>query len=474
MNFISKIALIMAVMLAAYNISAAQPMQLTLDKAIDTALENNRDTKVAQMEVNKARAAVDEAFGYALPSVDLSANFMHYIKKPVFFFPDFEAMLGNATYQILFEEGVLPQDPSKFRPVEMTEQSFVLANQYEAKAEVSQVLFSSAVFRGIGASKIYADLSNEQLKSKINSTVAEVKKAFYGVILTKELYEITKASFENAQENLANVKAMHKQGLVSEFDALQAEVQVENIRPMLEQMENTHKTTKDGLKILLGIEQSREIEIEGELEYDPAAVENREAAMNRAMENNYDVRSLEIKSQVDEAFIELDRAEWWPNIAAFGSYSLAGQADDLEFKNYNQAMVGLNFSINIFKGGRTSNKVQQSTIAWKQTQQQLDQLKDFIQSRVRAQLLEISRVEKNLAAQKRNVNLAERAYEIARTRYREGTATQLEVQNADVALRKARTNYLQSVYDYKSAKIELDKLLGKVDKKYFREFEFNH
>ncbi|MFP4528158.1 MAG: TolC family protein [Candidatus Kapaibacterium sp.] len=473
-KFIKKFVLA-AVAAIALSVSAiAQPIELTLDKAIDMALENNRDTKVAQMEVTKARAAVDEAFGFALPTVDLTGSFMHYIKKPVVFFPDFEAMLGNATYSILFEEGVLPRDPSKFRPVNYTEQSFVLANSYEATAQVSQVLFNSAVFRGIGASQIYAELSNEQLKSNIVKTISNVRNAFYGVLLTKQLYEITKASYENAQDNLKNVRALNEQGLVSEFDALQAEVQVENIRPALEQMENTHKTAKDGLKILLGINQDSEIDLVGKLEYEELEAPSLEAAVNRAMEYNYEIRSLDKKAQVDEAFIDLDRAEWWPSMAAFGSYSFAGQSDDLNFNNYNQAVVGLNFSINLFKGGRTSNKVQQSTIAWKQTQQQLDQLKDFITSQVRAQLLEIARVEENLSAQQRNVKLAERAYDIAKTRYREGTATQLEVQNADMALRQARTNYLQSVYDYKSAHIQLDKLLGNADSKYFRKFKFNN
>ena len=84
-------------------------------------------------------------------------------------------------------------------------------------------------------------------------------------MLTKEVYQITKASFENARENYKNVNALYNQGLVSEFDNLQAEVQVENIRPTLLDMENRLKDAVDGLKILLGLNPENEISVEGEI-----------------------------------------------------------------------------------------------------------------------------------------------------------------------------------------------------------------
>ena len=118
---------------------------LTLNESIETALSNNRDIKIAKLDVEKAEEAVDEAFGYALPSFDLSANFSHFLSKPKMAFPDFEALLTNATYNILFNEGVLPQDNSKFLPMESKLQSFSQTNNFEASAQVTQILFNSAV-----------------------------------------------------------------------------------------------------------------------------------------------------------------------------------------------------------------------------------------------------------------------------------------------------------------------------------------
>lgn len=453
------------------NLAYSQTQIFTLDDAVKTALKNNSDVKIAEMNVQKAGAAVHEAFGYALPSLDLSAGFNHFLKKPQTPFPDFAALLGNATYAILFDEHVLPRDNNKFKPVGYSLQSFALANNYETSLQLTQVLFSSAVFRGIGASQIYLNLSKEQLKNTISSTVLSVQKAFYGVLVTKQVYEITKASFENAQENYKNVNALYGQGLVSEFDDLQAQVQVENIRPTLLEMENRLKDAKDGLKILLGINPENEIDVDGSITYQPTTIPEVQDMIAEVLKSNLNLGTLQLKAQVDDAFIDLDRAEYWPNLAAFGNYSYAGSSDKWNFQNYSSMTVGLNFSINLWKGQQSSHRVEQSTITYRQTEEQVVQLKEYLTAQVKSKINELERVKAVVESQDKNVSLAERAYEIATIRYKEGTSSQLEIQNADIALRQARLNRLQTVYSYLITQFELDQLLGKVQPEYYSLFE---
>lgn len=444
----------------------SQTEAFTLGSAIRTALHNNREVIIAKMNVEKSEAAVREAFGYALPSVDVSGQFYHFLKKPKMAFPDFEALLGNATYEILFDEGVLQRDNSKFKPVISILQSFSQSNNFETKLTLTQTLFNTAVFRGIGASQIYLDLSKEELNRITASTILSVKKAFYGVLLTKKLLEITEASFSNAQENLSNVKAYHQQGFVSEYDMLQSEVRVENIRPMVIQMRNNLDNAKNGLKLVLGIDQNTAIDVSGELKYEKEIFPDEITAAAMAMENNYGIKALYLKRQVDEEFIALDRSEYWPALYAFGNYSYAGSGEEWKFQTYSSAIVGLSLSMNLFSGTRTKNKVEQSTIGLLQTEQQINQTKDKIAAGVKMKLHDLNRVESTIEAQERNVNLAKRAYEIANVRYREGTGSQLEIQNADVALQQARTNLLQSIYDYVIAKSELEELLGSIENEY--------
>ncbi|MBS4034020.1 MAG: TolC family protein [Ignavibacterium sp.] len=446
--------------------ASAQSRVLTLDDAIHLALENNTDIKISLMNTERSRAAVREAFGYALPSLDLSANFAHFLKKPKMPFPDFEALLTNATYSILFDEGVLPRDDNKFKPMQTQLQSFAQTNNYEASLTLTQILFSSTVFRGIGASQIYYDLSVAELRNTIGKTKLNVERAFYGSLLMKEMLGITRASFENAQENLSNVNALFDQGLVSDFDRMQAEVQVENIRPTLMQMENMLATTLNDLKLVLGIDQSLDIDVTGEFVYRPEELSDEADMIDFALTNNHGLQSLKLKMNVDEEFIALDLSEYWPTLAAFGNYTYAGSSDKWDFQNYNSATVGISFSMNLWKGHQTRNRVQQATITYKQTEQQLEQLRDYITNQVKAKMLELKRVQSLVEAQERNVNLASRAYDIATIRYKEGTGSQLEVQNADVALKQARINRIQSIHSYIITKYELEQILGRINSEY--------
>ena len=446
----------------------AQQTQIALDDAIKTALKNNRQIEIAKMDVDKARAAVAEAFGYALPSVGITADFTHFIEKPKTLFPDFGAMLNNFTYDILFDEGIIPKDDSKYLPMGFALQSFALANNYRTQAQVTQILFNSAIFSGIGASKIYLDLAKENLKRTIAKTVLDVKTTFYGVLLTRDLYEIAQSRFTNANDHLQNIKAMKVHGLVSEFEEMSASVQVENIRPVLLQLKNANINAVNGLKILLDISQEQEVIVLGKMDYSPEELPAEEDLISEAKKSNLALNTLRIKNQLDDEFATISRGDYWPTIAAFGTFSYAGAGEGWDFQNYSSTTVGLNFSINLFQGGRTENKVEQAVIVSKQTTEQIKSLTDATEMEVKSKLNDLKRVKQQIEAMGSNVSLAERAYEIAENRYKEGEGSQLEVKDADVSLSNAKINFTNAVHDYIVAKAELFNLVGRIDSKYYQ------
>jgi outer membrane protein len=463
------LGLILSIAILSSSTVLSQSRILTLDEAIGIALEHNREIEIASMEIRKARAAVREAYGYALPTVDVNGTFSHFLEKPRMAFPDFEALLGNATYSILFDEGVIPRDEDKFKPVATRLQSFAQTNNYESQLQVTQTLFNSTVLRGIGASKRYMNLSEEELQRTISSTILDVKRSFYGVLVTKEMYEIALASFDNASDNLRNVRAAYEQGLVAEFDLLQAEVQVENIRPMVLQSGNAFMNAKDGLKIILGLDQNEDIDVSGEMVYSAEPIPEPDETVTDALRGNYGIKALEIKKDVDQAFIDYYQSEYWPVLYAFGNYTYAGSDDKWSFQNYSSSIVGVTLSFNLFNGGKSRQRIQQARVTMHQTEQQLSQYRDYVAMQVKSKINDLRRVQSILEAQERNVELADRAYAIAVVRYREGTGNQLEVQNADIALRQARTNRLNSVYDYIIARAELDHLVGRLHEMYVTE-----
>jgi outer membrane protein len=459
----------MLALLVAWASATAQPTKLTVEDAVRIALEKNIDIQMAKMDVTNAQAEVDIAYGYAYPTVDLTGNISHFFEKPKTVFPDMFTDITNGTNKMLLDYGLI-SEYKKQESQGVTLQTFAQFNNYEAKIQATQILFSSAVFTGIGASQKYLDLAKENLRSQMAEIVTNAKTGFYGVILTSEMLDILRQSQKNAEDNYRNVKAMFEAGLASEYDALQVEVRVENIKPQVVQLENKLKENKDLLKLGLGLDQSTEIELDGSLEYEKFDLPDLELITKRAMESSYDLNVLKLKKGVDEAFVDLEKADYYPTIAAFANYSRAGAANNLDFLNWGSGMFGLQFSMNIFRGGQTENKVEQKQIEVEKTNENILLLQQYLILQIKAQVLEVQRVQSQVEAQQRNVSLAQRAYNIATTRFDEGMGTQLEIKNADMELITARTQLYQSQFDYLSSIFRLRRITGTVEENLINEF----
>jgi outer membrane protein TolC len=427
----------------------SQVKTFTLEEAIKTAVSQNKEAAVADMNVQKAEAAVHEAFGNALPSLDVGASFNHFIKQPI-----------------------IPVDPKDFNPNDTSGQirEFKLGkkNQYEAKATLTQILFNSAVFEGIGSSKKYLDLAKESYNSTVSKTVSDVKKAFFGAVYAKNAKEIAKQSYENAQKNFDNIKALHDEGFVSDFDLLQSEVYVTNVKPSVLAAETGYKTALDGLKIIMGINQTDQIDVNGELLYQSDTEQKTEELITKAKSENSNLKTLNMKREVDEAFIKLYTSEYWPTLVAFGNVSFNGQSDNFDFYKYNSSLVGLSFSINLFNGMKSNYRVQQAQISAQQTGEQYKQLSEVIEMQIKTKLSELENVKIMLEAQDKNVEKAQRAYDIALIRFQEGEGSQIEIQNNDMALSLSKLNRLQSYYQYNVAKSDLDYLIGSIKEEYLK------
>lgn len=442
-----------------HNLFAQQ--NLTLDEAIKIGIENSSELKQAKLDIKKAEATVSEVFGNALPSLDFTASFSHTLKGQQVAFPDLSAIFTNAAYQVLFNENLIPFDNSKLVPAGTSLLSMQQKNNFQTQFQLTQILFNSAVFTGIGVSKDYLEISKAQYNAKRADIVMNIKNAFYGVLFTREMLDIVNLSFQNAQENLNNVMALAQEGLVAEFTTLEARVRVENIKPQIRQMENTVTTATDGLKILLGMSPTSNINVTGTINYQDENLPETETLIRRANDNNLNIKILEQVTQVNKAAVRVSESDYYPTLAGFANYGYNGMSNTFsDFQSFPTSMVGISFSMNLFRGLQTKYKVQQSQIDVIKTEEQIQQLKDAITMQVRTNANELVRIKEEIVEQTKNVELAERAQQLAGIRFREGTGSQLEIINSDLALSIARTNRLESIYNYIVSKARLDNLLG--------------
>jgi outer membrane protein TolC len=421
----------------------AQAQKLTLDRAITIAIQNNPYLEASRLEVDRSDAVVREAWGTAMPRIDLTANYTHALKKPVFFLPDFlNPGSGN----------IIPIEIGATHSVDMIFYG-------------EQILFDAAVFIGVGAAKTYSQASREGFRASQLDVVTNTRNAFYGVLVAKEVVALMRENIQYSQENLDNVRILYDQGLVSEYDRLRAEVTVENIRPELINAENAFLVAINNLKNAIGISYDTEIQVEGKLDYQPVPDSLIATAQKAVLESNASLAALRLQAEVNDAIASVQRTYYLPTVSAFGNYVYQAQKNAFTLSTNDfitSSVIGLTFRLNIFEGFQTNARVEQAELEYRKTQEQVQSLELGLQTATEKAILELNKARQRIESQGRTVEQAERGHKIATTRYNSGQGTQLEVNDAQLALATAKVNRIEAVFQYTIATNELERLLGRL------------
>lgn len=413
----------------------------TLEEVLQIALQKNPDLAASRLEVEKANAQVMEAWGYALPVVDFSGQYSRALKKPVFFLPDFEN-----------------PNSGKIVPIEIGSDH---AMNFSLTAR--QTLFNATVIVGVGAAKVYKSVADELYRAKEHETIAKARKAYYGALLAAEVRDMMRSTLKNSEENLRNVQLLRQQGLLSEYEELRASVGVENLRPSVIQAENNYALSLDGLRAAMGLPPSEPIEVTGKLHFEPVDPALFTDAMEIVLERNNNLRAMRHQVDVNRAFVSARRSNYYPVLAAFGNYQYQMAKNNLNFSTNDfigSSSVGLNLSLSLFEGLQTSARVEQAEIDVRKVQETVTGLETNLRTAMHSTILQLQQARRRIDAQGKTVEQAERGYKIATTRFLSGSGTQLEVNDAQVALTQAQVNRFQAIFDYLVASADFDQLLS--------------
>lgn len=193
-----KKILLVAVALCAFGFAKAQDTQaekniltLTLDKALEIALDENPTIKVAEEEVALKKVASKEAWQSLLPEASIAGSVDHTIKAA-------EMKLNDMSFK-------MGQDGS---------------NTANAGLSINLPLFVPGVYRAMSMTKTDIELAVEKSRASKLDLVNQVSKAYYQLMLAQDSYEVLQGSYKLAEDNYNVVNAKYQQGTVSEYDKI--------------------------------------------------------------------------------------------------------------------------------------------------------------------------------------------------------------------------------------------------------------
>ena len=419
-------------------IFAQDTLHLNLGDCINLAIQYNHDLKIAELDYKKADEQVTEAFGSAvLPTIKGQVNYRRAIKRGV-------VIIETPVFSGSFPAGT--------------------ENTLSVGATLDQPLFTGAVFYATRISKVFAEISKKGYYSSKSNLIKDVKSAYYGYLFSKEYSKLSEITLQAAKDNLKNTRALFDAGLAPEYDLIRAQVQVQNIQPQVEQAKNSIKLAENALRLIVGLELSKQFVVEDSLVYEELPVEDFATSSRILSERNFTLQQLKLQVELQDKAVSYQFSKNYPELYLNGSWESSAQENDpRSFNNWrykNSVYVGLNLKVPIFDGWQTTSRVQQAEIDLlkaketfvKTTQQLKNQLDDV--------LLNIEEMKNRISAYAATIDQAKLGYEISIKRYNNGLGTQLENIDALVAFTQAKVNYLEAIYNYYDLHSQLEALLA--------------
>jgi outer membrane protein len=422
--------------------SYAQKVRVvSLQEAISIAKKNNSELIIAKMDKMKADEKVSEVYAENLvPSLSLSSQYVRAVQKGYF----------NVSFMGMTQRFSLTSD-----------------NTIQTTLSVSEPIpvLGTPVFSGIRIAQLYSKLQEENVTGIEDKIEANVKKAFLNVLLLKDVIDVNEKSLATSEENLKVVDSRYKAGVVTEFDYLRAKVKVETIKPNLEQARNNLTLSKKVLKTSMGLKTDEDIDVTGKLTYDSTEVFGSvDAIIKKIAEQNVAVRQLKLNWGINEELVRVNRANFLPKIYLFGQYMVQAMEDDGKpfsryvYSNSVNVGVGLSWDLNFIKTGHVK---EQSLLEMKKSEEQIVDVKDKLKTQAQSILLRLEDAKNRIIAQRETVLMAERGLELATISFKSGVINQIDVLDAELTASQVRLSYLQAIFDYLTAKAELEQLMEK-------------
>ena len=438
-----KKMLLTAMALCAFGFAKAQTEQttqntltLTLDKALEIALDENPTIKVAAEEIALKKVASKEAWQSLLPEASLNGSLDHTIKAA-------EMKLNDMSFK-------MGQDGT---------------NTANAGLSINLPLFAPAVYRAMSMTKTDIELAVEKSRASELDLINQVTKAYYQLMLAQDSYEVLQGSYKLAEDNFNVVNAKYQQGAVSEFDKISAEVQMRSIKPNVISAVNAVTLAKRQLKVLMGITADVDIKTDDNLtNYESMLFANQLKEEDMSLENNTTMKQFELNMKLLEKNVKSLKTNFMPTLSMSFSYQYQSLYNpNINFFDYtwsNSSSLMFNLSIPLYRASNFT-KVKSARIQMRQLDWNRIDTERKLNMQVVSYRNNMTASSEQVVSNKENVMQAEKAVQIAGKRYEVGKGTVLELNSSQVSLTQAQLTYNQSIYDYLVAKADLDQVLGK-------------
>ncbi|HEY0669158.1 MAG TPA: TolC family protein [Sphingobacteriaceae bacterium] len=430
--------------LALTQAALAQTRSVGLTEVLQLARSQNRLLQVDSLNINRAKQQTAITKGLIMPYIEIGGHINHFFQKPVFF--------GLGT----------PGTPSDGA---ITYGRFGGEGQAQANISLFQPLYNAVAYPELKKARLQEEQSHQRFKYSETDLTAQVKQSYLRILVLEKRLNLQKESITRNKKALEDAQSLLTQGRALRVDTLRAYTSLKNLEPDIQRLTDAITINKQQLNILMGADPASNLELKDSLIYDHAEITPSEAeAYNFSVAQRQDLKVLKLNQDISKLQITSAMAAKLPAINFISQYAIQTQTNNFKYGKANYPAVfyvGAQLSVPLFTGLINTSKIRQAKIEYQQSGLVFQNALELLKTDVKQVISALNEASQRIKTQQNVSETAKQSYSITKYRYERGVASRLELIDAELALTTAESNYLEAVYNYQTAKIELDRTLGR-------------
>jgi len=441
-----KIILLIAGIALSCQLSAQEIIRLSLDGAVQYALENNYDiiNPNKDVEISEKQVAATMAIGF--PQINAVVDYTNFLELPT---------------------SLIPAEFFGGEPGDFIEVSFGTEHNLTADLTLTQLIFSGSYIVGLQAAKEVVDVSRKMMIKNETELKEKVENAYYVVLVTEETLTIIDSTLASLYKMQWEIQETFKQGFVEDTDVDQIDLLVSDLEATSINIVKQLQVAKNYLKFILGMEINQPIILTDDLE-SLITVLDEDALLSDKFDHtrNINYQLIQGRQHLKEYKLKNEKAQYLPSMVGFVSVSENAQRTSFDFYESNQpwfrtSLWGINLSVPIFSSGQRKNNVQKAKLELEQIHVMDEQVREGLTLEFETSRSNYQNALAVYAQNKKNVGIADKIYRKTMLKYSEGVSSSMDLLQSYNQYLNSQSSYISAMVDLLGAKTALEKVLTK-------------
>jgi len=419
---------------------AAAPSPLTLQQAVNIALEKNPQRKAALADTKAAAADVATARSFLLPHITFSET-AERGSDPVYVFG------------------------SKLRQQRFTTADFALNvlntptpyGNFGTRFGGTWTLFDSlGSWHGVTRADRIKDAASQQLERADQEIVFQAIDAYYGVLLAEKQLDVAEQSLKTSQAILDLAKNRYESGVVVQSDYLSAQVRLATRKQEQIRAQDDLALARAQLSTAMGVPAEDEFTPAEPLEEKSLPVLSLDDLEKEALKKRPDLNRIRSEEEAQKQSVSMAKSAFGPRVNAYGDWE-ADNPTMFAGGGGNNWVAGVELQVDLFQGGAKRAELSREKAVEEKMAALKETATDAIRLQVRRAYYDLDAARQQIDVARATIAEAQEGLRINQDRYDSGLLTITDLLAAEEAARRSQTDYWQAVFAYQVgyANIEL-------------------